>query len=602
MTHAKFSSSIFLIVFFIIFFPLVNASVEDLVASYDFYFNLDSSLVVTNQTDYMLDSDNDGVLDKLFFDLAINVGLEGTYYFYIDVEDNGKIIPIKITKEVFLDTKIVSLNMSTDILLSSQFNYSIKVYNEDDILVFRKFRQQTENYLAYETNFKVLEISDKNINNDFVRIYLAINSTKKVTGNVTVFLKYNDFFIQSTKEIKFDLGQNSIHLDVWDWIIKNTHYVGEYKLDKLIIGEKIINLTYTTSEYNFEDFAKTSYFKFYNDGVTDLDNNGLIDYLKIDFTLDIKQQGNYKIEYQLYDLFGNFVVSSIKEEFLNEGTNIVETQINGSEIYKSKRDPQYIIKFASLKNSSGDLIDERINPYALKTQNISYLEFEKSFLPDLTIDMEVVYEDLNNLIRVTVSNLGNSPAFGIFIDVFDNKTYYDQISFFMLEMNKSETFTFTANNTANNSFFTAVVDFDNLIDELNETNNVVDNFEFFEEIIVPNDTRKFYIRNIFGESVAWFGNFGNIILKGKCIVLNKCVPPKDSFIIANKTDSSTAYIDNLGNLCIEKGNCGDKSLTCNPARDAFIIRNASDDNMSYIDFGGNLCLTGKLFENSEINL
>lgn len=59
-------------------------------------------------------------------------------------------------------------------------------------------------------------------------------------------------------------------------------------------------------------------------------------------------------------------------------------------------------------------------------------------------------------------------------------------------------------------------------------------------------------------------------------------------------------MENQGNLCIEKGDCSDQSVTCNPSRDAFIIRNVSSSlNMSYIDFDGDLCLTGKLYENSS---
>ena len=88
------------------------------------------------------------------------------------------------------------------------------------------------------------------------------------------------------------------------------------------------------------------------------------------------------------------------------------------------------------------------------------------------------------------------------------------------------------------------------------------------------------------------------MLKGTCTNQTICTAPTDSFIISNYTDSTVAYIDNQGNLCIEKGDCSAQSPSCNPSRDAFIIRNASNYNMSYIDFDGDLCLTGKLYPNS----
>ncbi len=117
--------------------------------------------------------------------------------------------------------------------------------------------------------------------------------------------------------------------------------------------------------------------------------------------------------------------------------------------------------------------------------------------------------------------------------------------------------------------------------------------------IPPNDSHKFYIRNSSGNPVAWFGNLGNIALKGNCTNQTTCTAPANSFIVRNSTDSTTAYVDNLGNLCVEKGDCSDESATCNPSRTAFIIRNSSNYNMSYIDFDGDLCLTGKLYENSN---
>ena len=116
--------------------------------------------------------------------------------------------------------------------------------------------------------------------------------------------------------------------------------------------------------------------------------------------------------------------------------------------------------------------------------------------------------------------------------------------------------------------------------------------------IIPQDVHRFYIHNSSGNSVAWFGDLGNIVLRGNCTNQTTCTAPANSFIIANNTDSTTAYIDNYGNLCVEKGDCSDESATCNPTRNAFIVRNSSNYNTSYIDFDGDLCLTGILYENS----
>jgi len=105
----------------------------------------------------------------------------------------------------------------------------------------------------------------------------------------------------------------------------------------------------------------------------------------------------------------------------------------------------------------------------------------------------------------------------------------------------------------------------------------------------------FYVKDASGEAVAWFGNLGNLWLKGNFTSGGTCTAPSGSFIIASSTDPTVAYIDNEGNMCIE-GTLSEQSGSCNPPGDAFIIRNSSGDNVSYIDFAnGDLCLTGKLY-------
>ena len=114
-----------------------------------------------------------------------------------------------------------------------------------------------------------------------------------------------------------------------------------------------------------------------------------------------------------------------------------------------------------------------------------------------------------------------------------------------------------------------------------------------------NDTSRFYIKNSLGSNIAWFGE-GNLVLKGICTAQATCTAPANSFIIGNSTDSTTAYIDMDGNLCIEQGDCSDQSVRCNPTIGAFKIRDMAGSVVSYIDFNGDLCLTGGLYENTDL--
>jgi hypothetical protein len=115
-----------------------------------------------------------------------------------------------------------------------------------------------------------------------------------------------------------------------------------------------------------------------------------------------------------------------------------------------------------------------------------------------------------------------------------------------------------------------------------------------------NDTNKFLILNSTNSTVAWLGDLGNIVISGSCFASSNCVAPDGSFIVGNSTDNSTAYISNAGNLCLEFGSCSAFSSTCNPAIDSFVIQNNLGINMSYISGNGGLCYTGGLYQNVTI--
>ncbi|MEK6934378.1 MAG: DNRLRE domain-containing protein, partial [Nanoarchaeota archaeon] len=123
-------------------------------------------------------------------------------------------------------------------------------------------------------------------------------------------------------------------------------------------------------------------------------------------------------------------------------------------------------------------------------------------------------------------------------------------------------------------------------------------YNLTEEIPPANDTHRFFIDNIFGEAVAWFGDEGNLVLNGTCTSGGICTAPADSYIIDDSSGDVVAYIDNQGNLCIETGDCSDQSASCDPSNYAFIVEDVTGTVVSYLDNTGDLCLTGRLYENS----
>ena len=135
------------------------------------------------------------------------------------------------------------------------------------------------------------------------------------------------------------------------------------------------------------------------------------------------------------------------------------------------------------------------------------------------------------------------------------------------------------------------------VENINDTESV----SFSVSIGAPlNDTYKFYHKDSSGNTVAWLGDQGNIVLKGKCYSGGNCNNPGDnSLIFRNESDYNLGFINVTGDLCIIKGDCSDESTNCDsPVDGAFIMAN-STDYVSYIDGEGDLCLTGTLYQNSE---
>ena len=233
---------------------------------------------------------------------------------------------------------------------------------------------------------------------------------------------------------------------------------------------------------------------------------------------------------------------------------------------------------AHLNYSGILLIDFRSKEYSIipeyrPTLNITYTEFLTKGLISTNIGDIPFYTNGSNPVSVNLSQ-GESEIITIWVNATGN-------------IDSNYTFFVYANQTADMSISDITPMWEVSI-EGNETQSVL------------NDTYKFYIKDSLGNNVSWFGSGGNIVLKGSCFAQSNCVTNDgSSFIIGNATDSTTAFINSTGDLCIEQGDCTDLSVSCNPTSDAFIIKNSSSANVAYINYNGDLCLTGSLFENSN---
>ena len=458
-----------------LFVSAQQGSVEDLISSYSFdYFG--PEIDVEGVNDYMSDEDSNGQNDTLYFNVSVHNATSGDYKFYIDVEVEGTKVIGSATHNIASVPASRLINVSTELISGDMFNYTLRVYDSSGSLVYRESGFETQQYGPYEEGYSVITIDDANIGNDLIRVDLDINSSKSLTEDVSVFMKHNDDFISSTKSVSLSTGSNDIEIDFDNETIKSTHYNGTYLIERVQVGDKIIRVNHTTDSYDYETFAKTSYIRSYDDSFIDTNSNNLSEVLQIATILNIKQSGSYTVENYVYGLDGRHLSTISDTQTLGTGEQTVYMNISGPDIYSSQIDGPYEIIYSKLI-SGNETIDSRQN--AFLTNISSYRDFERPPLPDLDISLNVHYNGTDNLVNVTVSNEGNATAFNVFVDLLDaNSSYRGEDSVAVLNASDSALFEFVANGTAENSTFVGVVDFNNLVDESDEVNNVASNLEF----------------------------------------------------------------------------------------------------------------------------
>lgn len=453
--------------------PARNMPIQELIDSYDYSYS-GGTLNATSQTDYMTDQNSNGINDTLIINITTDAATAGIYKFIVEILDKNGVLVNETSVAINSSNPSLNVAFQSYLLSKAKFNYSIKINDVNDNLVFRKLNIESQTYSKYETGTNATRITDEIISNNFIRINLTINSTQAITANITVTLAYNSSTVSKTTEKSLSNGVQVASIDFDNETIKSTHYIGSFTLDAIVVGTKIFDFNQNTSIYSYEDFAKTSYIKSIADGRIDTNANNLSEFLEINFTIAVKTANTYNISYDLYDEFGNFVMGYNTARILSLGNQTVQTLINGSEIYKTKINGPYVLSFAKLAigNDTKDIIFN-----AHLTNQTFYTDYERPLLPDLKVEMAVVFNEATNITNITlnISNIGQIPAFNVVLDVFDNTNYTNNRSLSYLNNNETVSYEFNITNSSNASLYTLIADFDNLVDEANESNNIVQN-------------------------------------------------------------------------------------------------------------------------------
>jgi hypothetical protein len=172
---------------------------------------------------------------------------------------------------------------------------------------------------------------------------------------------------------------------------------GPYYLKNLVLFDEnsavlgYVVDAYTTSAYNYTDFQipPTQFTDTYLDYGTDIDGDGLYNYLTMDVGVKVTSAGNYSVEGLLYDVNRSIVVSTRNDTYLDVGVRSVLLNFDGLKIRRHGINAPFNLSHLILYDENNTLLDYR--DFAYTTSAYNYSDFKVGFIgkcSDYGIDVD----------------------------------------------------------------------------------------------------------------------------------------------------------------------------------------------------------------------
>lgn len=175
-------------------------------------------------------------------------------------------------------------------------------------------------------------------------------------------------------------GEQSINLEFDGQAVRRNRVDGPYFLRYLSIsGSPQIDFkldAHTTQAYAFTDFEKAdaSFTGTYSDFGKDTDSDGAYNYLTVAVHVDVEVAGSYHLTGWLHDSSGKIVQAS-NSASLADGIQTIELDFDGVSIFLNGVNGPYYLKYLTLYDGTGALMDTLNNAY--KTGTYSYGDFQR---------------------------------------------------------------------------------------------------------------------------------------------------------------------------------------------------------------------------------
>ncbi|MDW7772330.1 MAG: GEVED domain-containing protein [Desulfobulbaceae bacterium] len=349
--------------------------------------------------DMGIDEDSDSLYDflRVQAELDVTVGVIFKVYARLMDQSSNEITWIRKDFILYPGTHLLSLDFDgqeiRDAGVDGPYTVSIVINDDEGMDVdntfdayttaaygFADFEQQDAYFAATYTDQGV----DENANGTFDTLRIGVNvnvGTPKsylVEGGLYDSLG-NAMEIVSTS-MELGAGPQTINLDFDGLKISRNRVDGPYFLRYLSLsGSPQIDFildAHTTQPYLVTEFEKAAavFTGTYSDFGQDTDSDGYFNYLTVAVDLDVQAAGNYSLTGWLYDADGK-IVQANSAAFLGAGPQTMQLDFEGTSIYLNGVNGPYYLKYLTLYNSSGMLMDTINDAYTTAAYN--YLDFQR---------------------------------------------------------------------------------------------------------------------------------------------------------------------------------------------------------------------------------
>ncbi|MBU4264312.1 MAG: PKD domain-containing protein [Proteobacteria bacterium] len=346
-------------------------------------------------TDIGVDEDDDALYDflRVKAELDVTVGVIFKVYARLMDQNSNEITWIRKDFILYPGTHLLALDFDGEAIRAAGVNgpYKIMVIINDDegmdvadtltsyntaAYGYEEFEQKD----AYFASTYMDNGVDANANGTFdtlrIGVDLQVDTPKSyiVEGGLYDSLGKAIEIISTSMDLS--AGSQTINLDFDGQKIRRNRVDGPYFLKYLSLSgspqiDFILN-AYTTKPYSVAQFEKTDAFftGTYSDWGKNTDSDVYYNYLTVAVDVDVQKAGNYSLTGWLYDASGKIVQVS-SSALLGTGLQTMQLDFEGTSIYLNGVNGPYYLKYLTLYDNLGKLMDTINDAYTTAAYNFT---------------------------------------------------------------------------------------------------------------------------------------------------------------------------------------------------------------------------------------